>query len=92
MCPNMENMVGVPITKRMEIIVSTQVCLISWRNFDYKENSGKKKPFFQNQSINIIDPNVENMIIEPITKKMAIIMLSKFVLFHGWTLIRRKIV
>ena len=38
----MENMIGVPITKRMEIITSIQDCLISQMNFDYKENDGKK--------------------------------------------------
>ena len=40
--PNVENMIVMPITKRMEIIMSIQVCLISWMNFDYKENGGKK--------------------------------------------------
>ena len=42
MYPNVENMIVMPITKRMEIIMSIQVCLISWMNFDYKENGGKK--------------------------------------------------
>ena len=42
MYPNVENMFVVSITKRMEIIMCAQVCLISWRNFDYKENGGKK--------------------------------------------------
>ena len=28
--------------KKMEIIMSIQVCLISQMNFDYKENGGKK--------------------------------------------------
>ena len=28
--------------KRMEIVMSIQVCLISWMNFYYEENSGKK--------------------------------------------------
>ena len=40
--PNEMNMTVVPITRRMEIIASTQVQLISRMNFDYKENSGKK--------------------------------------------------
>ena len=31
-----------PITKRMEIIMNIQVCLISQMNFDYKEIAGKK--------------------------------------------------
>ena len=31
-----------PITKEIEIIMSIQVYLISWMNFDYKENGGKK--------------------------------------------------
>ena len=35
-------MIIVLITKRMEIIMSIHVCLISQINFDYKENGGKK--------------------------------------------------
>ena len=30
------------ITKRIEVIIRTQVWLIWWINFDYKENGGKK--------------------------------------------------
>ena len=39
---NQQNMIVVPITKRMEIILSVQVSLISWMNFIYEENGGKK--------------------------------------------------
>ena len=42
MRPNVENMIVAPITKRMKIIVGTQVCLISRLNFHYEENGGKK--------------------------------------------------
>ena len=35
-------MIVVPITKRVEIVMSIQVCLISQMNFDYEENGGKK--------------------------------------------------
>ena len=45
--PNVENMIVMPITKRMEIISSIQVCLISRVNFDHKEN-GRKKAFLAN--------------------------------------------
>ena len=49
--PNEDNMILVPITKRMEIVISIQVCIISWMNFDYEENVGKKaflgKPIHQ---------------------------------------------
>ena len=38
--PNKENMIAVPITKRMEIVMSIQLYLISQMNFDYKENGG----------------------------------------------------
>ena len=31
-------MIVVPITKRTEIIISIQICLISWTNINYKEN------------------------------------------------------
>ena len=30
-----------PITKLVEIVMSTHVCLIQWMNFDSKENGGK---------------------------------------------------
>ena len=47
----MKNMIAMPMTKRMEIVKGIQVCLISWMNFDYKENGGKKaflvKPMHQ---------------------------------------------
>ena len=42
MFPSMENMIVMPITKGKEIVMSIQVCLISWMNFNYKENGGKK--------------------------------------------------
>ena len=40
--PNEENMIVVPITKRIEIVMSIKVCLISWMNLDYEENGGEK--------------------------------------------------
>ena len=73
MYPNVDNMIVMPITKGREIIVSIQVCVISWMNFDYKENGGKKL-FLQIQSLNIVYPNVENMIVVPMIKRMEIIM------------------
>ena len=42
MYPNKENMIVVPITKRMEIVMSIQVCLISRMNFDSVENGVEK--------------------------------------------------
>ena len=42
MFPNKMGMIVVPITKRMEIIISIHVCPISQTNFDYKENLGNK--------------------------------------------------
>ena len=45
MYPNVENMIVVPITKRKEIIMNIQVCLISFMNFDYEKNGGKNAPF-----------------------------------------------
>ena len=38
----MENMIVMPITKIMEIVIDIQVSLISWMNFDYKKNGGRK--------------------------------------------------
>ena len=40
--PKVENMIVVPITKRMENNMSIHVCLISRMKFDHKENGGKK--------------------------------------------------
>ena len=40
--PNVENIIVVARTKRMEIVMSVQVCLISQINIDHKENGGKK--------------------------------------------------
>ena len=42
MYPNEEKIIVVPITKRMEIVMGIQLCLVSWMNFDCKENGGKK--------------------------------------------------
>ena len=39
--PKMGNMIVMPTTKRMKIVMGIQVCLISRMNFDYKENGGK---------------------------------------------------
>ena len=41
-------MIVVPITKRMEIMMRIQVCLISQMNINYNKNGGKKKPFLAN--------------------------------------------
>ena len=45
MDPNEDNMIVVPIAKSIEIVMSIQVYLISWMNFDYEENGGKKALF-----------------------------------------------
>ena len=42
MYPKAKNLIVLPITKRMEIILSVKVCLISRMNFGYKENGGMK--------------------------------------------------
>ena len=42
MYPNVENMIVVPIRKRMEIIMCIHACPISQMNFDYTKNGGKK--------------------------------------------------
>ena len=65
MYPDRENMIVVPITKRIDIITRIYVCVISWMNFEYKRNGG---------SINIVYANGENMILVPTTKGMEIIM------------------
>ena len=40
--PIMENLIAMPITKRMEIVIGIQVSFISRMNFVYKEKGGKK--------------------------------------------------
>ena len=72
MYPNVENMIAVAITKRMENITSVQVCLISRININYKE-WWKEKLFLLVQAINIVYPNMENMIVVTITKRKRII-------------------
>ena len=76
MYPDVENMIVVPIMKTLEIIMSIQVCLTSWMNINYKENSGKKRLFLQIQSINIMYPNMVNMIVVPNNKKKVEIITS----------------
>ena len=42
MYPNVEDLIVASIAKTMEIIMCILVCLISWMNFDYTKNGGKK--------------------------------------------------
>ena len=72
MYPSDENVIVVPIRKRMEIIMRIQVCLISRKNFDCKKWL-KEKLFLQIQSMIIMHPYEESMIVVPITKIMVII-------------------
>ena len=39
---NVENIIVMTITKRIDIIMGIQVCLTSQMSFDYKENDRKK--------------------------------------------------
>ena len=43
-------MIVMTTTKRMEISMSAQVCLIAHMNFDYKENGGKKSFTFKSKA------------------------------------------
>ena len=72
MYPNVENMILVLITKRIEISTSIQVCLISQMNINYREMV-EGKLFLLIQSVKIVYPNRENVIIVPITKRIEII-------------------
>ena len=80
---NEENMIVVPISKRIEIIMCIQVCLTSRMNIDYKENGGKA--FLASQSINIMHHNKENMIVVRIVNGMQIIMSVQGCLFSWMT-------
>ena len=53
-----------------------EVYLISWMNFDYKENGGKKA-FLANPKQQYRVSNVENIIVMPITKRMKIVMRTQ---------------
>ena len=72
MCPNVENMMVQPITKRMKIIMSKFV------SFHGRTLIARKmveiKLFLQIQSINVVYPNVDNMIAKPTTKRKETIM------------------
>ena len=70
---NKDNMILVPITKGMEIIIGIQVCLISWMNLIIRKIV-EITHFLQIQSINSIYSNKEIIIVVPITKRMEIIM------------------
>ena len=70
--PNMENMIAKPITKRKEIVMGIHVCLISWMNFNYKEN-GRKDAFLANPKHQYHVSNAENKIVVLIIKEMEII-------------------
>ena len=74
MFPNEENMIVVPTNKKIKIITSIQLCLVPQLNINYKECGGKISFFLQIHSIYIVYPNVENMIVVPITKILEIIM------------------
>ena len=50
--------------KKMTVIMSIQVCVISWMNLDYKENGANP---------NIMYTNEGNKIVVPITKGIEII-------------------
>ena len=90
MYPNAVNLIVVPMTKRIEIIMCIHICLILRMNFDYRKMV-ERKLFLQIWTINIIYPNVENKMVL-ITKRMEIIMRPKFVSFLEWSFIRRKMV
>ena len=60
-------------------------------NFDYREIGGKKF-FLEIQSINIVHPNKEKIIACLRQKEWRLLCISKFVSFHEWTLITRKMV
>ena len=70
---NVENIIVMPITKRMKIVMRTQVYLISKMNFDYEKNGGKKA-FLANPKHQIKYPNGENMFVMLITKRTEIVM------------------
>ena len=76
--------------KKMEIITSIKVSPISWTLIQGKW--WKEKLFLKIQSINIMYPNVENMIAEPHQKEWRLLRVSKFPPFQEQTLITRKLV
>ena len=71
---NMEILIVVPITKRMEIIMSIQVCPISWININYKENGGRKSIPYQTKVSILYILMWRTWLQCPITKRVEIIM------------------
>ena len=67
-------MITTPTERRIKIIMGNQVCFISQMNINYAKNDGKRSFFLQIQSVNNMYPNLKNIIIVPITKRMEIIM------------------
>ena len=61
-------------------------------NFDYKENGVKKSFSCQTKASNIVYPNVENMIVVPITKRMEIVTSIQVCIISRMPLILRKMV
>ena len=75
--PNVENVIVLPIMKKIgddnehpNLTHFTDECYLQVKWW-------KEKLFLQIQSINIVYPKVENMIVVPITNKMEIIMSIK---------------
>ena len=73
MYSNKESRIVVPIIKRMGVITSIQVCLISQMNINYKENGGKKS-FFANPKHQYRVSQYEEHDCSANNKKMQIIM------------------
>ena len=71
-------MIVVQITKRMENIMSIHVCLISQITLIIRKWWKEKLFSLQIQSINIMYPNEENMIVRPIEKEWRLLQVSKF--------------
>ena len=74
MYPIKEDMIVVPITKRMEIILNIQVCLISQMNINYKENGEKKSFSWKPKALISCILGIQDMIMVPITKRMEFIL------------------
>ena len=54
------------------------------------EENGVNKSFSCKSKASIMYPNEKNTIVLPIKKEFRLLQVSKFVSFHGWTLIMRK--
>ena len=88
---NKENMIVVPLTKRIEVIIGLQVCLFSQMSFDIRIMV-ERKAFLAIPKHQDRISQWEEHDCSANNERWSLLQVSEFVLFHGWSLIIKKIV